>query len=501
LTASEFRLAEPLAALSVATDLVRGQPPGQALYKTIIATKLAERLGLNQADRTIVYFATLLRAAGCTSTSHEFALYLGGNDVAVRFGGDAIDTDDLDQLSRLLSSLGKEGMDPDEAMQVVAEGSKADREVGGRLVSRLGLGESVADSVRHIFERWDGEGVPTGVAGEDIPLPTRIGHVASAAAMFSQSTGRPHALSVIASWSDRVLDPAVATTFLAHADELLSCLDAPDSWQVVLEAEPKPWRIVDGGSLDDICHVFADFVDLKTPYLLGHSARVARLAEGAARALRMDEDDCLTLRRAGLLHDLGRVGISAGIWEKPPPLGTVEMEQVRLHPYHTERILERSALFHPLSRVAGLHHERVDGSGYYRGLIGAMLDQPARVLAAADACAELLENRPGREALSPDEAAGELAKEALDPKVVGAVLQVAGARHADVGRRGQAGLTKREIDVLRLLARGHTLKQIADELVISASTAHTHAAHIYEKCAISTRAGAALFAMENGLLG
>jgi HD-GYP domain-containing protein (c-di-GMP phosphodiesterase class II) len=382
----------------------------------------------------------------------------------------------------------------------VAEGSRADREVGGRVVKRLGLGDSVAESVRHIFERWDGQGVPSGVAGEDIPLGTRVGHVASAAVMFSQARGRSEALSTIEKWSGRILDPTIAGGFLAHADELLSCLDVADSWEAVLAAEPRPWRIVGYRSLDDICSVFGDFADLKTPFLLGHSARVARLAAGAARALRMSEDDCMLLRRAGLVHDLGRVGISTGVWEKPSPLGTLEAEQARLHPYHTERILERSALFRPLARVAGLHHERIDGSGYYRGLPGSLLDRPARVLAAADACAELLEERPGREALSPDAAATELAKEALDREAVGAVLQVAGAKSAEAGRHGPAGLTRREVEVLQLLARGRTLKQIAEELVISPSTAHTHAAHIYEKCAISTRAGAALFAMEHGLL-
>lgn len=496
---AEFRLAEPLAALSVATDLVRGQPPGQALYKTVIATRLAGHLGLGESDRAVVYYATLLRAAGCTSTSHEFAMYLN-DDVALRFRGDAIDTDDLDQLSRLLTSLGKDGMDPDEAMKVVAEGSKADREVGGRLVTRLGLGESVADSVRHIFERWDGLGVPTGAAGEDIPLPTRIGHVASAACMLTNLRGQSEAIRTIEDWSGRSLDPAIAEIFLAHGDELFACLDTSDSWGAVLEVEPRPRKMATEDSLDDICEVFRDFVDIKTPVLHGHSARVARLAEEAARALEMSEDDCLALRRAGLLHDLGRVGVSAAIWEKTPPLGALELEHVRMHPYHTERILERSSLFKPLARLAGLHHERMDGSGYYRGLNGTSLDRPARILAAADACAELLEERPGRAALEPDRVAGELATGALDSNAVSAVLLVAGAKRAEIASARPAGLTRREIEVLRLLASGLTLNEIAEQLVISPSTAHTHAAHIYEKCDTSTRAGAALFAMEHGLL-
>jgi HD-GYP domain-containing protein (c-di-GMP phosphodiesterase class II) len=318
--------------------------------------------------------------------------------------------------------------------------------------------------------------------------------------MFYQARGRAEALRTIEKWSGRILDPAITATFMDHVDELLEFLDAPDSWDAVLAAEPRPWKMADEASLDDICVVFGNFVDLKTPFFLGHSSRVSRFAEAAARALDMDDDDCVLLRRAGLLHDLGRVGISAGVWEKPLPLGTLEMEQARLHPYHTERMLDRSALFRPLARIAGLHHERTDGSGYYRGLSGAALDRPARILAAADACAELIEDRPGRKALSPDAAAKILANEALDPEAIGAVLRAAGAKPPPLKRRGPAGLTKREIEVLRLLARGRTLNEIAEELVISPSTAHTHAAHIYEKADISTRAGAALFAMEHSLL-
>lgn len=498
---SAFRLVEPVAALSVATDHVRGQPPGQALYKTIIATRLAEYLGLSTAARQTVYYAALLRAAGCTATSHEYALHLGGDDVAVRFGGDAVDTDDLAQLTNLLTRLGKSDMRPAEAMSVVADGSRADREVAGRVVARLGLGSDVAESVRRIFERWDGQGVPDGISGEDIPLAARISHVASVAVMFAQARGRDDAVRVIEEWSGRTLDPAIAAAFVARAEELLRCLDEPDSWEAVLASEPRPWKMAGEEHLDEICTVFGQFADLKTPYLLGHSARVARLAEGAARELGLPESDCALIRRAALLHDLGRVGIATGIWEKPAPLGPLEAERVRLHPYHTERILERSSLLRPFARLASLHHERLDGSGYFRGAIGASLDRPARILAAADACAELLEDRPGREGVAPDIAAIQLWKEALDPDAVRAVLHVAGARRSEGEQRRPAGLTKREVDVLRLLARGRTLKEIAEALVISPSTAHTHAAHIYRKAGVSTRAGAALFAMEHGLLG
>jgi HD-GYP domain-containing protein (c-di-GMP phosphodiesterase class II) len=500
MAASEYRLAEPLAALSVATDLARGQPPEQALYACIIATKLTDYMGLGLADRASTYFATLLRFAGCTATSHEYAQFLGGNDIAVRFGGDAIDPANANQLASLLISLGKGAMGPANAMQIIAEGTRADCEVGARMASRVGLEKSVADSLLHIFERWDGHGLPNGIGGEDIPRAARMGHVASAFVMFSQATGPSEALGTLGKWSGSILDPTITSFFIAHSDEMRACLEVPDVWQAALAAEPAPWRTFEEGELDDICRVFGDFVDLKTPFLLGHSAQVARLAEGAARALNLSDEDCITLRRAGWLHDLGRAGVSSGIWEKPAPLSTLEAEQAHLHPYHSERILERSTLFRPLARIVGQHHERIDGSGYFRGLASSSLDRHSRVLAAADACAELLEDRPGRKALSPDEAATELSKQALDPDAVRAVLEVAGAKRPGSPPQRPAGLTSREVEVLRLLARGETLNQIADQLVISPSTAHTHAAHVYEKAAISTRAGAALFAMEHGLL-
>ncbi len=480
--------------------MARGQPPEQALYSTVVATKLADLLGLSLHDRTGIYYATLLRFAGCTATSHEFSEGLGGNDIAVRFGGDATDIADMEQVLSFLRSVGKSSDALPEAFQVVKEGTRADCEVGARTAIRLGLGEEVANSLLHIFERWDGHGLPNGVAGENIPLFARIGHVASASMMFAQARGKAQALNTLGAWAGGVLDPAIVESFLAHGNELMDCLDLPDVWLAVLEAEPKPWRIVNEGELDSICRVFGDFVDLKTPFLLGHSARVSHLAEAAARALGMSEDECVTLRRAGLLHDLGRVGVSTGIWEKPAPLSTLELEQAQLHPYHSERVLNRTSVFKPLARLVGQHHERTDGSGYFRALPAASQDRLSRILAAADACAELLEDRPGRRALTPDAAAGELSGQALDSDALAAVLRVAGASQPDRARQRPAGLTNREVEVLRLLARGNSLSQIAEYLVISPSTAHAHAAHVYEKAAISTRAGAALFAMEHGLL-
>ena len=253
---AEFRLAEPLAALSVATDLARGQPPEQALYASIIAARLADYLGLGATERSNDYYATLLRFAGCTATSHEYSLLLGGNDITVRFAGDATDIADIDELLQFLTNVGKTPDALQDAVVVVTEGTRADCEVGARMATRLGLGTEVSDSLLHIFERWDGHGLPNGVAGEDIPEFARMGHVATAAVMFSQAKGTEEALKIVRRWSGRALDPDITAAFMSHADELMSCLQLPDAWHGALLEEPPPWKLVADEGLDDICRVW-----------------------------------------------------------------------------------------------------------------------------------------------------------------------------------------------------------------------------------------------------
>jgi HD-GYP domain-containing protein (c-di-GMP phosphodiesterase class II)/DNA-binding CsgD family transcriptional regulator len=260
---------------------------------------------------------------------------------------------------------------------------------------------------------------------------------------------------------------------------------------------------VSGAAFDEALLAIADFVDLKSPYTLGHARAVAELAGATADRLAWPEDEALVLRRAALVHDLGRLGVSNAIWDKPGPLGAGEWERVRLHPYLTERMLHQSEALAPLAAIAVQHRERLDGSGYPRGLVGSAISRPARVLAAVDAYQAMRELRPHRAALTDDEAAVELREEVragrLDADAVDAVLAAAGH---DVGRRRDwpAGLTTREIDVLRLLARGLSSKQIATQLVITQKTARNHIEHIYAKIDTSSRVGASLFATEHGLL-
>ncbi len=248
----------------------------------------------------------------------------------------------------------------------------------------------------------------------------------------------------------------------------------------------------------------ADLVDMKSPNLAGHSRGVANLAGEAARLSGHPEDDVVTLRRAALVHDLGRLGVSNSIWDKRGPLSAAEFERVRLHPYLTDRMLARLTALGASREIAARHHERLDGSGYPRGLTAASLTPADRLLAAADVYHALTEPRPYRPAADPDDAVRVLRAEVgagrLDGEAVDAVLTAAGHR-APARRAWPGGLTAREVEVLGLLARGRSNKQIAAQLVVSPKTVANHVDHIYGKLGVSSRAAATLYATQHGLMG
>ncbi len=505
----EARLAELLSALSLVTDLARGRPPEEAMRACLIATAVARSMGLPAHEVSSVYYTTLLRSIGCTATSHEYAAAFGGNDVAVRGTGDLIDASRAREALGFLWSGTGEGPIAGRLRRFVAvapgaprasrEGAQADCEVGAAMARRFRLDEEVEAGLRDVFERWDGKGSPRGVAGDSIAVPARLAAAATAAVMFEAEAGRAGALEVLRRWSGRRLDPAIVTALTRDGGLDLDAGWPEDPWAATVAAEPEPHRVVRPERLDEIAAGFADAVDLKSPYFAGHSAGVADLAERAGSIAGLEDEQTATLRRAGLFHDLGRVGVPSGIWEKAGPLTTTEWEAVRLHPYHSERILGRSPALAGIARLAGMHHERPDGSGYHRGAPGSMLDTSARILAAADAFHALTEERPHRPAHSTNEAARTLEAGAFDADAVRAVIEAAGERP---GRRPTrpAGLTERELEVLHLLVRGRSEKEIAHDLVISGSTVHTHVVHIYGKASVSTRAGLSMFAMEHDLV-
>jgi HD-GYP domain-containing protein (c-di-GMP phosphodiesterase class II) len=261
---------------------------------------------------------------------------------------------------------------------------------------------------------------------------------------------------------------------------------------------------IDEADLAMVAAAFGDLADIKTPFTHGHSSEVARLSVAAATQLHLDRQTIAQLRVAALLHDVGHVGISNAVWEKPGSLTTAEWEQARLHPYYSERILSSSLALAPMAPIVGLHHERLDGSGYHRGCGATAIGYAARVLAAADALQAMTQRRPHRPALDLEHARDELLNETrrgrLDADAVAAVLAAAG--HPLPARRvpRAAGLTEREVEVLRLVAEGCSNPEIGRRLGVSRRTAEHHVQHIYTKLGVSSRAGAALFALEHDLL-
>jgi HD-GYP domain-containing protein (c-di-GMP phosphodiesterase class II) len=499
-----------LGGLSLVTDLGTGAPLEESLKRCVVATRLARLVGCADDEVRDVIYTSLLQHLGCTAYAHEAALAWGDDVASTQLAFMTDFTSPIDVWRTWIPGLATSaGTSTARALattlasgrHVEAAGPPATCEVARDASRRLGLPESVQAGLFHVLAMWNGKGHPA-ARGEAIPLSTRVMHVASTAVIFALHTGADAAVAQVRRRSGRYLDPDLAGAFLSRAPELLDGIEDVDAYQDVLDSEPDPVHLVDDDALDTVAGTFGDLADLKSPWLLGHSAGVADLAASAALGLRLD-GDVRTVRIAGHLHDLGRVAVSSRIWDKPGPLSQTERDQARLHPYHTERILSRVPGLAEVATIAGQHHERCDGSGYHRGLTVARLSMPSRVLAAADAYRCLAEGRAHHPALPATRAADRLSGAAragrLDADAVAAVLDAAGVPSGT--RRARPGdLTQRQVDVLRLVAIGLSNRQIAERLVISNRTAEHHVQDIYAKIGVSTRAGAALFAMERGLL-
>jgi HD-GYP domain-containing protein (c-di-GMP phosphodiesterase class II) len=505
------RSAEVIAALCLATDLGMGFPFEHGLHSTLIAIRLAERLGVDRATASQTYYACLLSHTGCTTDAHVTAEVFG--DSLTTHFNPVMYGSRREVLSGLLRSLPP----PDSRgpVRILHAARKLPRmarearphftamcEVAQMLAEGVGLSSSVQGLLAHLFERWDGKGPLGRATGEEIPLPMRIVHVAVDAALQRLLGGTEHAARVVRERAGQAFDPEVAARLANEAEEILTLDTEASVWDEVLAHEPHPRLTLEGEAIDRAFTAMGGFADLISPFLSGHSIGVAELAAVAARRCNLDEAGQLSVRRAALVHDLGRVVVGARTWQKAGPLTADEWEQVRLHPYHTQRVLSRSAFLSALEGPAGAHHERLDGSGYHRGATGTELTFPARLLAVADAFHAMTEPRPHREARAPEQAAEELAREAsagqFDADAVTAVVEAAGQRAPHIVR--PAGLTERETEVVGMLARGLQTKQVARALGISIKTADRHIQNAYAKMGISTRAAATLFAMEHGLV-
>lgn len=509
MVAEDVRLVDLLAALSIVTDLGMGQEPEKAVRACLIATRLARAMDLPERDVQDVYYCTLMQHLGCTAPAHEM-VHLFGDELAVLPWAERTDERNARETLAFMAQLGGGGAGRVRHIaRTVVGGRQASTrairavcEVGARLAERLGLGGAVRQGLFHAVETWDGRYGAHGLAGDEIALPARFSAVATQAVIFDRLGGSDAAVDMARRRAGGWFDPAVADTFVRVGADVLRSLATVDVWVEVTASEPDPVRRLPLARLDDVAAAFADMVDLKTPFTLGHSPGVADLASGAATQLGLGSDVVERVRRAALLHDLGRVAVPSAVWEQPGALTTSQWEQVRLHAYHSERILARSPVLEPLAGIAGRHHERPDGSGYHRGATGTQIPVEARLLAVADVFQALTQSRPHRPAVTAEEAAARIESSAaagrFDPECVVAVVAAAGERPSRT--RWPEGLSDREVEVLRLVARGLSNRDVAGELHISKRTAEHHVQHIYAKIGASTRAAAALFAVEHGLL-
>ena len=509
---ASVRLAELVAALSLGVDLGFGQPMEHVLRQCLIALRLAERIGLDEEQRADVYYTALLVNVGCHSDAHEQAKWFG-DDIALKSSKYDHEMNSVRGAAAAFRLIGS-GNPPLHRFRVALEFMLAGhRDVDGMvgehariarlLAEQLNLSDGVLASLSSAYEQWNGRGWPGELRGEEVPLAARLAQLAEFSEVAHRVGGVEAATQLARGRAGKQFDPSLAELVCSDAELIFADLDGVGTWDAVIDAEPGLGLVLSGQQFDEALLAIANFIDLKSPYTLGHAGAVAELAAEAGRSLGLPEPEVRTLRRAGLVHDFGRLGVSNAIWDKDGALGAGEWERVRLHPYLTERMLHQSAALAPLARIAVAHRERLDGSGYPRGLSGPAIPPPARILGAADAYQAMREPRPYRPARSAEEAASELRVDVkagrLDAAAVEAVLGAAGHR-APRRRGGPAGLTQREVEVLRLLARGLSNKEMARRLVISPKTVANHVEHIYAKIDASTRATASLFAMQHGLL-
>lgn len=502
---TDVRLAELLASLSLVVDLGLGQPMEHVLRQTLVALRLGDVVGLSGEDRAALYYIALLAWVGCGSDSHELATRFG-DDLAWRAASYEIDPVDPQAIAFL--SRRAAAVHPPLAPGTSEQGSRGRSVlehcvVTRQFAERVGLGDTVAEPLVQLFERWDGRGRPDRRHGGDIALLARIVQLADIVVPLHRSGGVAAAVAVVRERSGGQLDPDLADAFCAHAGDILAAVEDPDCWESVLAEEPALRSRLTAEELDAALEAIGDFADLKSPFTLGHARGMAQLAAEAARGLGMPDDDVRLVRRAALVQDAGRMGVSNSILDKPGPLTDAERERMRLHAYYVARMFRQPRTLARIGALAAQHHERLDGSGYPHGLTGSHLSMAARVLGAADVYQALVENRPHRPPYDASTAAhilhSEVKEGRLDADAVNAVLAATG--HA-VGRRRTwpCGLTSREVEVLALIARGHTTRAVADRLHVAEKTIGNHVEHIYAKIGSSTRAEASLFAMRYGLL-
>ncbi|KAA1426626.1 HD domain-containing protein [Nocardioides antri] len=477
-----------------------------------IASRLGDHVGVAREERGALYYVATLAWVGCVADTPEVAAWFD-DDIAFRADSYQVDFSGLPMLGFMLRHVGTGGPAIRRlrlAGRLVATGGSGIQRglmshclTTAQMAERLGLGPEVSGPLQQMFTRWDGRGVPDDVGGDQIALSMRLFHLADTVEVHHRENGTDAAIAVARARQGTHFDPAVVDAFCAHADEVLGDLSAVDDWSHLVAGEPGLQRRLTERELDTALEAMADFTDLRSPSRAGHSRGVAALVAQAAADTGLAPADVVLVRRAALLHDIGLHAVPATILDADGALTDTESERLRMHTYYTERMLARPPELARIGAIASMAQERCDGSGHHRGLSGPAIPVTGRLLAAGCAFRTLTEAREQRAPMTARDAAVELRAEVragrLDADAVDAVIAAAGQGRGK-RRSGPAGLTPREIEVLRLLARGASTREVARRLGITSKTAETHIERIYAKTGATTRSTVTLFAMKNGLL-
>jgi HD-GYP domain-containing protein (c-di-GMP phosphodiesterase class II) len=438
----EIRLSNVISALSFALDLTEGQPMGHAVNCCLLGTRVAEIIGLPESARNDLYYALLLKDAGCSSNAARMYEIFGGDEIQAKR---EVKTQDwtrvnFEGLNYLLRNVKPNGSAMDRMRSlanIVAHRKDQAEELmhlrcdrGSQIALKLGFPMSVAEAIRGLDEHWNGKGGPEGISGEQIPLFARIMSICQTLEVFAALNGREDAFGVIEERSGAWFDPDMvrAVQDLRHDEEFWTHLQDGSAQRLVMESEPTSNAVMTSDEqLDNICDAFAEVVDAKSPFTHRHSRGVTRVAEALGLKLGVATKTMTMLRRAALLHDIGKLSVPNSILDKPGPLTAQEWEVVRLHPYYTQRILEKVQGFEHLAFVASTHHEKLDGSGYYRNLRASQLPLQSRILTMADIWDALTADRPYRAGIPVEKALAIVGKDvphALDADCRDALLEI-----------------------------------------------------------------------------
>jgi putative nucleotidyltransferase with HDIG domain len=414
---AEVRLSEVLAALSQALDLTEGRPMGHAARSCAIGMRVAEEIGIDDPDqRSALFYALLLKDAGCSSNAARVCAMFGHDDIAIKSDLRTVNFQDLKEALAYLSRNIQPGGSPFKRAiylkDIVRHGSDGSRaltrtrcERGATIARMVGFPDQTAQAIHSLDEHWNGRGYPDGLRGDSIPLFSRILNIAQTVEVFFRLSGVEAALDIVEQRRGSWFDPELVKALLAIRNDrgFWRNLETTDIETLVRPLEPVDRVLIaDDARLDQVAEAFAQVIDAKSPYTATHSLGVATIAVGISRVQGQSETDVRDMWRGGLLHDVGKLGVSNQILDKPGKLTASEWVTMRAHPRHTLEILERISAFRQLAPVAAAHHERLDGSGYHLGLHGDELSRPARILAVADVCEALMAERPYRDAMPLD---------------------------------------------------------------------------------------------------